>query len=166
MDYRGGLVVSARWGAATAISALAWEHLDKCFVSPYLIDNGHERHCGREEGHWHTNRAHTQSELELDTGHPEAARMARQYRQCSSCGRNSPQMTEPNMAEPRGALALTTIGAASFGMGPTAPTQAARPVAHDRTLGRNDLTKSTVSELTIRVGGRNHCPLRVVGSMD
>jgi hypothetical protein len=37
-DHRRGLVLSARWGAATAISALAWKHLDTCFVSPYLIN--------------------------------------------------------------------------------------------------------------------------------
>ena len=56
---------------------------------------------------------------------------------CSFRGRNSPQVTEKNMEVPRGALDWTTTEFWIFGMGPTAPTQATRPVAHARTLRSN-----------------------------
>jgi hypothetical protein len=56
-------------GAATAISAFTWKHLDSCFVYPYLIDDGHERHHGREEGDWNIHGVHAHSEL-LDARHP------------------------------------------------------------------------------------------------
>ena len=50
-------------GAATSISVLTRKHLDSCFLSPYLlIDDGHERHHGREEGHWNIHGAHAHSE--------------------------------------------------------------------------------------------------------
>jgi hypothetical protein len=49
------------------------------------------------------------------------------------------------MAVPRGALDVVATVAVIFGMGPTAPTQAERPVAQLGRYGAMTLRKSTVA---------------------
>ena len=81
-----------------------------------------------------------------------------------SPGRNSPQVAETKMAAPRGALDWTAAAwTAMFGMGPTAPTQAERPVAHAWTLRSND-PKKVYSYIT---GARDKCIIHnYLGSYD
>jgi hypothetical protein len=78
--------------------------------------------------------------------------------------RISPQATDKDMMEPRGALdvVVATVGAGNIvGMGPTAPTQAALPVAHARMLGRKHPEKkvyTAVAQLTCWILGCKGCP--------
>ena len=52
--------MSARARCGDGYQRLTWKHLDSCH--PYLIDDGHERHHGREEGDWNIHGAHAHSE--------------------------------------------------------------------------------------------------------